>query len=120
MIIDGCELMTYAAPDGCDRCGRKLTGRRTRWCSDSCRRWFLDNHRWTNARRKARRSARWRCDACGSTERLEVNHIVPCIGRHGTIGCHHHQSNLQVLCHACHVAATAAQRAAGMFKKDTA
>lgn len=33
-------------------------------------------------------------------------------------GCAHHQDNLEVLCHACHVEATARQRAAGLFNRQ--
>lgn len=46
---------------------------------------------------------------------LEVNHVVPIIGRHGETGCHHHQSGLEVLCHACHVEVTSEQRAKGLL-----
>lgn len=118
-VVADCPDMVNAAPKGCDRCGTTLTGRRTRWCSKKCRQWFVDNHRYSNARRAARRRAKWRCTLCGSSERIEVNHIVPCLGQHNLIGCHHHQTNLEVLCHDCHVERTRAQRAAGAFSKRT-
>ena len=65
----------------------------------------------------ARKKAKYRCQTCGSNERLEVNHIQPALGRHGEISCIHHQDNLIVLCHECHVKVTAEQRAAGLFKR---
>lgn len=40
---------------------------------------------------------------------LEVNHIVPRNGRGYLPGCHHHQSNLEVLCRPCHVMETRRQ-----------
>lgn len=44
---------------------------------------------------------------------LEVNHKVPLQGRARTASCEHHSSNLETLCHGCHVAETRSQRAAG-------
>ena len=41
-----------------------------------------------------------------SSERLEVNHIVPALGAHGTLSCLHHLDNLETLCVACHLAFT--------------
>jgi hypothetical protein len=43
------------------------------------------------------------------TLRLEVNHIVPCIGQHGVLSCAHHLANLETLCLACHREHTAGQ-----------
>ncbi len=40
------------------------------------------------------------------TERLEVNHIVPALGRHGVLSCIHHVENLETLCVPCHKAFT--------------
>lgn len=40
---------------------------------------------------------------------FETNHVDPVLGRHGEIGCHHHQDGLEVLCHRCHVEVTAEQ-----------
>jgi hypothetical protein len=42
----------------------------------------------------------WR--AAKKTERLEVNHVVPCGGRHRSLDCSHHLGNLETLCVACH------------------
>lgn len=44
-----------------------------------------------------------------ATWRLEVNHITPVLGRHGTFGCHHHLDGLETLCHPCHLDVTAEQ-----------
>lgn len=60
----------------------------------------------------------YRCERCGThTDTVEVNHIEPCLGKHGIWGCHHHQSNLEVLCVPCHRETTATQRAAGQLRK---
>jgi 5-methylcytosine-specific restriction endonuclease McrA len=45
---------------------------------------------------------------------LEVNHIEPRRGAGYQGGCHHHLSNLETLCHDCHVAVTGAQRRHGV------
>jgi hypothetical protein len=45
---------------------------------------------------------------------LEVNHIEPRRGAGYGSGCHHHLSNLETLCHDCHVAVTGAQRRHGL------
>jgi hypothetical protein len=42
--------------------------------------------------------------------RLEVNHIQPLRGSYRVVTCSNHLDNLEVLCHRCHVVATAAQR----------
>jgi len=122
-----CPDMKHAAKKGgCDKCGKKLVGRQRRWCSESCSTWFRNNHRWTDARKLAKHHAKikargpwvYLCAKCGlPTEDPEVNHIEPCLGAHGKISCFHHQSNLEVLCHSCHVQETKVQRAAGLLKK---
>lgn len=43
---------------------------------------------------------------------LEVNHIEPRVGRGYGWGCHHHLTNLETLCHLCHVDETNRQKAA--------
>ena len=42
------------------------------------------------------------------TARLEVNHIVPCRGKHAALDCAHHLDNLETLCPPCHKVNTAA------------
>jgi 5-methylcytosine-specific restriction endonuclease McrA len=39
---------------------------------------------------------------------LEVDHIVPILGKHATPGCHHHLDGLRTLCSDCHAKRTAA------------
>lgn len=45
----------------------------------------------------------------------EVNHIDPVNGLRENFSCHHHQENLEVLHHVCHVEVTNEQRAAGLI-----
>jgi hypothetical protein len=110
-------------------CRKPLTGRRKAYCCDRHAREFERNHLWIAARRAARRRAKWACQRCGfkpadvrrepsllpiykrSELRLEVNHIEPLLGSYRGFTCLNHLSNLEVLCHRCHVAATNEQRA---------
>ena len=78
---------------------------------------FRVNHVWRFARAAAIRRQP-ACINCGSVEWLEVNHVVPLAGRPRRESCAHHQSNLQTLCHDCHVEVTRAQRAAGWFQRS--
>lgn len=39
-------------------------------------------------------------------QHLEVDHITPILGRHGTFGCHHHLEGLRTLCYECHLQET--------------
>ena len=99
----------------CRQCLGPLTGRQTAYCSKACESTFSADHFWGEARVKALKSARkdsWRhcCARCDQpTERPEVNHINPVRGgkRNGT--CKNHASNLEVLCHSCHVLVTEEQ-----------
>ena len=50
----------------------------------------------------------WRAEK--RTARMEVNHIVPCRGRHKALDCAHHLDNLETLCPPCHKEHTAALR----------
>lgn len=112
-----CPLAEPQQPGRCHWCGKKLAGRRTRWCSNKCRFTATNEHRWTNARHAIKgRLAHWRCEECGEfTQAIEVNHVVPCKGKHSVWGCWHHSSNLELLCHACHVAKTRLQRKQGLL-----
>jgi 5-methylcytosine-specific restriction endonuclease McrA len=105
-----------------------LPARRTAYCSDAHAREFVRNHVWSAARQAARRRAKWTCQRCGFRPaevrrdpdarkafrrhelRLEVNHILPLRGAYRVVTCANHLTNLEVLCHRCHNAATAAQR----------
>ncbi|HEY7270896.1 MAG TPA: hypothetical protein VH951_13810 [Dehalococcoidia bacterium] len=112
-------------------CRKPLAGRRKAYCCDRHAREFARNHVWLDARRAARRRARWACERCGFRPseirrdplrrrlfkrhelRLEVNHIQPLAGRYRGVSCLNHQANLEVLCHACHVLMTDAARMTG-------
>jgi hypothetical protein len=109
-------------------CRAPLEGRRSAYCSDKHARKFQRDHVWAVARRAARRRAKWACERCGMKPadirkdperraiysrhqlRLEVNHIQPLGGRYRGVTCLNHQSNLEVLCHNCHVGATGVLR----------
>lgn len=111
-----CPLDTPTA-GCCHWCGKKLRGRQTRWCGRRCAREATANHRWTQAKAAAKAAARYYlCDECGmfyGDDEIHVDHIVPCKGKHGTWGCHHHQDNLRVLCIPCHKIKTASDRKKG-------
>lgn len=49
---------------------------------------------------------------------MEVNHRQPVMGRHAKNGCWHHLDGVETLCHPCHLAETAAQRARGWVAVD--
>jgi hypothetical protein len=105
-------------------CRAVLAGRRTAYFSEKHAREFERNHLWTAARRVARRRAKWACERCGFKPgevrrdpvarkaypryelKLEVNHIQPLTGSYRAFTCFNHLSNLEVLCHRCHVAVT--------------
>mgnify|MGYP003643312458 FL=1 len=110
-----CTLKVPRKQGHCELCGKKLSGRQTRWCSRQCSNTIRDNHRWTNAKGVLKRkSAYYQCAHCGEfTQTIEVNHIVPCKGQHGVWGCHHHQENLELLCKPCHKKVTDEQRKNG-------
>ena len=109
-------------------CRTVLPPRRTAYCSDKHAREFARNHVWSDARSAAKRRTRWACERCGFKPltvrkdpeakvtysryelRLEVNHIRPLVGAYRGVTCLNHQSNLEVLCHRCHVSVTNEQR----------
>ncbi|MCW2920597.1 MAG: hypothetical protein JWL76_471 [Thermoleophilia bacterium] len=95
----------------CPWCGRPLPAGRRRWCSDSCRADFVDNHFWGHARERALKRDDRTCQHCGKqAPKLEVNHIEPRRGQGYRAGCHHHVDLLETLCRTCHVAVTHSQR----------
>lgn len=124
-----CDLLPYEKQPGrCARCGAPLTGRQTRWCGETCKDYYERNHYWQLARPAALRRDLYRCRRCGWSPLakqltlfpeldkryadLEVNHVIPRVGRGYNSGCHHHLSNLEVLCHGCHLKVTRRQRIA--------
>lgn len=113
------ETLWSGEPGVCQICANPLKGKRRVFCSDKCRRWFASNHVWRFARRLSRQRAKYVCSVVDCTTgregKLEVNHIVPRDGGGYGVGCWHHQSNLELLCHDHHVAVTAKQR---FFKKQ--
>ncbi len=94
-------------------CGKKLPPRRSKWCSTKCSRivWNDKNHIWNYARRAAKNRDKHKCVKCSSPVQLEINHIEPLIGAGYGPSCSHHLSNLETLCHKCHVIVTSKQRA---------
>ena len=138
-LLAVCSLAPPRAAGACAWCGNELSPRRRSWCSDRCGELFWANHWWSVARAATKRRDRYRCARCGArapkrpvrakhathagylaamrawrkekrTARLEVNHIVPCVGRHGELSCAHHLDNLETLCPTCHKVHTSAHR----------
>jgi hypothetical protein len=68
---------------------------------------------WSVAREAAKKRDNWTCvrPDCGRRRMagLEVNHVVPILGRHAEVGCHHHLDGLETLCHDHHLITTAEQ-----------
>lgn len=132
LIADG-----STEPRRCGVCAAELSGRRINWCSDTHARWFSENHDWTSARYAAISAATLTldngrtmtfCDQCrkvcglfrgrpwtASRSEAEVNHVLPRWGGGYGKGCWNHQTNLQVLCHGCHLSETAMQKRERMF-----
>jgi hypothetical protein len=107
-----CSQLPFSGQPGvCDSCGIPLTGRQKRWCAGNCEDNYWGEHYWATARNRAKYRDGHRCVQCGSTASLEVNHIEPRVGRGYNAGCHNHLSNLETLCHECHVVVTKRQSA---------
>lgn len=105
MTVIECSLMAgpfLPVDRKCDWCGNDLPFKRTRWCSDKCSKEFTRNHRWSWARKAAKRRDGYRCVRCGSRENLEVHHVEPCHGAHGSFSCKHHIEGLVTLCKTHH------------------
>ena len=117
----------------CRECGEFSGGRRSFYCSRECRDTFDADHFWGTARLAAlSRASIWSigrgdhrgltrpplgyvCARCEGFKAWEVNHIEPVNGDRQHFSCRHHQTNLEVLCHQCHLIVTAEQRAAGLI-----
>ena len=114
-VAIACPLTGWTGQPGqCRWCCKALTGTRTAWCGQRCRRAFEAEHLWTRARARARRRAKRSCELpdCPSPAgtAIEIDHIDAALGAHGrTPACVHHASNLRSLCVPCHRARTAAQ-----------
>lgn len=95
----------------CVKCGRELTGRQQRWCSQGCVLWYQQNHHFNSARRAIQESATT-CAMCGEplAGDIQVDHIEPAEGTHGVKSCRHHLSNLRALHVGCHRERTRLQR----------
>lgn len=59
---------------------------------------YGDEDKWKKTRKSRLELDNYKCIKCGSTERLEVDHIVP-ISKGGK---RYALSNLRTLCHSCH------------------
>lgn len=81
---------------------------------------YADNwyhgYQWKKLRREAKRELDYRCQHCGSTERLELDHIVNrARGGSDTL------DNVQWLCHECHRVKSSREATArrGRFRRAT-
>lgn len=110
-----CTLTQWVGEQNvCQWCMSSLDGlsRRTAWCSSKCSRAWERNHVWRIARSAARRRDKYSCIKCGehkTVKPIEVNHIVPLVGKGYGVSCSHHLSNLEALCVDCHRIETNAQ-----------
>ncbi len=127
MLVDPqqCTLSLWEGdPDHCRWCNLVLGPRRRVWHDGSCMKIFREQHRYTQARRWCKRTAKGWCPCirpkgsqrhpvcahCGICEpvlieqglALECNHIVPRLGDKSSFSCLHHHDNLQMLCTPCH------------------
>jgi hypothetical protein len=90
------------------------------WCRANG--WFPDHEEaidawrgYLGARERPFRVARQMAETAHRQSQLEVNHRVPCLGKHKENSCAHHLDGLVVLCHRCHVIETNRQRRAGLL-----
>lgn len=96
-------------PGVCRRCGELLLGRRTAWCSEACEANDRRQHIWGVARDAVLHRDGHVCVLCGSSDRLEVNHRTPRVGRGYLTGCWNHHDNLETVCKPCHNSITREQ-----------
>ena len=88
-------------------CDALLSGRRTRWATNECARfaaevWRIIDGQTPHIAAYLRRYYGYSCAACGVTNSLKVDHIIPV--KHGGGGSW--LNNFQLLCHSCHVIKT--------------
>lgn len=93
--------MQWHKPTHCRHCGKELDDLRRWYCGEPCRKAYWSLNVWEIAVDLALSRAGSKCEDCGSTEDLEVHHLVPLNGgpRRGDLNS---QDNLRVLCHKCH------------------
>jgi hypothetical protein len=109
--LPSCPLSTWGGdPCRCRWCDAEIPPRRRRWCSDACHREYEVNHwwvatRWAALRRDGYACVRPECPGESRSQRVEVHHKVPILGRHGEGGCHHHLDGVETLCHPHHLEA---------------
>lgn len=119
-IYRACALTPWAGdPTRCRWCNQPLAAEPGPFCGPACGDTGRSNHVFAAAKVAARQRDRYRCVRCGGTRRLQVNHKVPVLGRHGEPGCHHHLVGLETLCAgrgSCHQGETNRQRRAGLFR----
>jgi 5-methylcytosine-specific restriction endonuclease McrA len=91
----------------CLWCGGELPKHRRKYCCDEHANLYFIHYIsplwWNNARRMALERAGYKCENCGSAERLEVHHkeALECFeSRHNSPK--NRQDNLKVLCRPCH------------------
>jgi len=98
----------------CKKCGNVLDGKKTAWCGKEFLKAVLFLVRWPVVRNFVRRRDKWTCQMCGRPGR-EVDHIVEVADGGLSV-----PENLWVLCHADHMAKTAASRKARAKRNGTA
>jgi len=97
------DLEQRVPKDCCIMCGKKLTGRRRKYCSDECCENFLNRFhiwQWDRVRQKVLKRDNYTCVKCGfhTGYNLIVDHIKPiALG-----GKEYDLDNLQTLCEKCH------------------
>lgn len=118
-MMKSCDLSAWRGSAlHCRWCNKKLTGKQKRWCSPHCGNAASTHHWFSWARKVVVRNGRYDgCVKCGSHERLEVNHITPCLGLHSKASCKHHVTELELVCRKCHLEITREQRESGRLSK---
>jgi 5-methylcytosine-specific restriction endonuclease McrA len=116
-----CPLSAWTGDlDRCRWCDQSLpAGSISPICGPRCRHEAEANHYFAKAKVFVLQRDGYICAACGTDRDPQVNHAIPCLGRHEQSGCWHHVDGLNVLCgpggHGCHQLETNRQRAAGYF-----
>ena len=91
----------------CIWCNKSLPKRRRKYCSDECSHQYFVNVIaplwWVHAVAMALKRADYKCEECGSMEKLEVHHIIPLEHYEDRFKSEkNNQDNLKVLCRPCH------------------